>query len=265
MHKLAIHTIGEDLEASAGFSRSEGIGLEVTDFAFPEVLDGDLEARTARVAGAVEAIRPLVSHGPFYDLVVTSPDPAIVEVARRRHRAALEATARIGAGYYVAHTSFTPVIRNPFYRDNWQQRMLDFWLPFADEAGRHGIIICLENIWEPGPETQAGLIAAGGHPHLKASFDNGHTLVFSERKSGEWVKVLGDAMAHCHLHDNSGEVDEHRPVGEGIEDWPQLMAALCEYAPDAVLVAESGDLADNRSSLETIMGLLSATRGGGAG
>ena len=255
MHRLAIHTIGDELEASAAFSRAESLGIEVTDFAFPENLDGDLAGRVARVAGAVDGIGPVISHGPFYDLVVTSPDPAIVEVARCRHRAALEASAEIGAGYYIAHTSFTPVIRNPFYRENWSERMLDFWLPFADEAGRRGMIICLENIWEPEPDTLADLITAGGHPNLKASFDNGHVLVFSERSSAYWVGVLGERIAHSHLHDNSGEVDEHKPVGEGIETWPELLAALRTHAPDAVLVAESGALANNKLSIERIRGL----------
>jgi len=252
MNNLAIHTIGDELEASAAFCRSEGIGIEVTDFAFPANLDGDMVGRIARIARAVEGIKPVICHGPFYDLVVTSLDPAIVEVARLRHRAALAASREVGAGFYIAHTSFTPMIRNPFYSENWPARMLDFWLPMADEAGRHNIVICLENIWEPEPDTQAELIAAGGHPHLRASFDNGHVLVFSPHSSSYWVSVLGEAIAHSHLHDNAGEVDEHKPVGEGIENWPELLEALGTHAPQAILVAESGELVNNKLSLERL-------------
>jgi sugar phosphate isomerase/epimerase len=252
MNDLAIHTIGDELEASAAFCRSEGIGIEVTDFAIPANLDSDMADRIARVARAVEGIEPVICHGPFYDLVGTRHDPAIVEVARRRHRAALAASREVGAGFYIAHTSFTPIIRNPFYSENWPTRMLDFWLPFADEAGRHNIVICLENIWEPEPDIQADLIAAGGHPHLRASFDNGHVLVFSSRSSSYWVGVLGEAIAHSHLHDNAGEVDEHKPVGEGNENWPELLGALRTHAPRAVLVAESGELANNKLSLERL-------------
>ena len=98
MNDLAIHTIGDELEASAAFCRSEGIGIEVTDFAFPANLDGDMVGRIARIARAVEGIKPVICHGPFYDLVVTSLDPAIVEVARLRHRAALAASREVGAG-----------------------------------------------------------------------------------------------------------------------------------------------------------------------
>ncbi len=254
MSVLAIHTIGDELEASTAFARSEGLGIEVTDFALPASLDGDMAERIARVARAVEGIQPLVSHGPFYDLVVTSPDPAIVDVARRRHGAALAASREVGARFYIAHTSFTPVIRNPSYRRDWPKRMLDFWLPLADEAGQHGMVICLENLWEPEPDTLADLIAAGGHPHLRASFDNGHVLVFSPRSSAYWVEAMAGAIVHCHLHDNGGEVDEHKPVGEGIENWRELLGALEKHAPQAVLVAESGELVNNRLSIERLRG-----------
>jgi sugar phosphate isomerase/epimerase len=254
MNRLAINTIGDELEASAAFCRAEGIGIEVTDFAFPEVLDGDISSRIERHVLAVDGLSPLVSHGPFFDLVATSPDPAIVEVAGRRHEAALKASVEIGASFYIAHTNFTPIIRNPSYRDNWAERMLRFWLPLADEAGRHNITICLENLWEPEPDIQAELIARGGHPHLRATFDNGHLLVFTRWSAESWVKTLGEAIAHCHLHDNMGELDEHLPVGQGKENWPALLEVLARHAPRAVLVAESDSLDNNKVSIERLRG-----------
>lgn len=252
MKQLAINTIGHELEASAEFCRAEGIGIEVTDFAFPSVLDGDISSRVDRHIRAVAGVTPLISHGPFFDLVATSPDPAIVEVARRRHRAALDASREIGATLYVAHTNFTPIIRNPAYRDNWAERMLKFWLPLADWAGKHNITICLENLWEPAPDIQADLIARGGHPHLKATFDNGHLLVFTGFTAGSWIETLGEAIAHCHVHDNNGELDEHLPVGGGKENWPELLEALRRHAPQAVLVSECDRLETNRVSIERL-------------
>ena len=114
---------------------------------------------------------------------------------------------------------------------------------------------CLENLWEPTPDVQAELITSAKHPHLRASFDNGHALVFSEVASSSWVETLGDALAHCHLHDNSGEIDEHRPVGEGRESWPEFMEATSKYAPGAILVAESDRLASNKVSIERLRGM----------
>ena len=252
MRRLAINTVGDELEAAAAFCRSEGIGIEVSDFAFPRILDGDLAAVIDRHVKAVAGIAPISMHGPFFELVASSLDPAIVAVARQRHEAALAAAARIGAAYYVANTNFTPLIRESSYRKNWARRMLDFWLPFADKAGRDDIIICLENVWEGGPDIQAELFAAANHPHLQATFDNGHALIFSHLPAKEWIKTLGPVLAHCHLHDNSGQLDEHKPVGEGRENWSELVAALDAYAPQAVAVAESNPLNNNKLSLDRL-------------
>jgi sugar phosphate isomerase/epimerase len=252
MNRLAINTVGDELEASADFCRAKGLGLEVSAFAFPDNLDSDMVALVNRHKMAVGAIPLVLSHGPFLDLVATSLDPAIVNVSRQRHHASLDAAIEIGATMYVAHTNYTPMIRNPSYRKSWAKRMLDFWLPFADTAGDKGITICLENIWEPVPEIQAELVEAGKHPHLRASFDNGHALVFSKVPSSTWVEILGDRLAHCHLHDNSGEQDEHKPIGDGKEDWKLLLPSLAKFSPRAVLVAESDRLDRNRTSIERL-------------
>ena len=183
------------------------VSMEVSAFAFPGILDDDMASLIERHKNAVRGIPTVLSHGPFLDLIVTSPDPSIVEISRQRHQASLDAAIEIGAPIYVAHTNYTPMIRNPSNRNNWTNRMMDFWLPFADKAKDNGVVIYLENLWEPTPNIQADLISSGQHPHLKASLDNGHALVFSDVSAGVWVETLGDALSHCRLHDNSGELE----------------------------------------------------------
>ncbi len=158
MNKLAINTMGDELEDSAAFCRAQSIGIEVTGFYWPPNLDGDMTGLINRHARAVAGISPVVSHGPYLDLIAVSRDPAIVDVTRKRHDTALHASREIGATLYVAHTNYSPIITSASYVRNFIKRMLDFWLPFADEAAKSGIVICLENLWEPGPEIQVELI-----------------------------------------------------------------------------------------------------------
>ena len=47
---------------------------------------------------------------------------------------------------------------------------------------------------------QQQVLEAANHPHLKASFDNGHALLFSHVPAADWIKELGSDLAHCHLH-----------------------------------------------------------------
>ncbi len=258
MNALAINTVGDELEDTAAFCRSQGIGIEVTGFYWPPNLDSDMIGLINRHARAVAGIPPVVSHGPYLDLIAVSRDPAIVEVTRKRHNSALQASREIGATVYVAHTNYSLMINNSSYVKNFTKRMLDFWLPFAEEAAKSGIVICLENLWEPGPEIQAELISQANHPNLKASFDNGHALVYSTKPASYWIETLGENLAHCHLHDNSGTADEHKPVGEGKESWQALLRAAGLFSPQAVLVAESDKLSSNRISLERIRKLSTA-------
>ena len=221
---LAINALEHEIGDAIAFCVEENLGIEVTGFAFSSGLDIGYEERIARNVKALEGIAWVSLHGPFIDLIANSPDPAIVEVSKQRHGLGLDAAKRVGAKIYVAHLNANPLIRNKGYRNNFPKAVANFWLPFADDAGKHGMTIVLENLWEEGPEWQKRVIEEANHPHLKASLDNGHALVFSERPAKEWIEVLGPDLYHCHLHDNDGTYDQHKSIGEGIEDWPSSMA-----------------------------------------
>ncbi len=254
--RLGINALEEELVSVAETCRREGIGIEVTAFAFAKDLDEGLKARIKRHAKAVEGIQPLSSHGPFVDLYVSSSDPEIVRVCRERHTRALEATSAIGASIYIAHLNSLPMIRIPRYLDRFVPATSEFWAPFAREAEKTGMTIALENLWESGPELHRRVMEEVGSPALKASFDNGHALVFSDVPASDWIEVLGEELAHCHLHDNYGDRDEHLVVGQGNEDWPALLGSLVRHAPDAFVVMENDSLEPNLRSLDVARELL---------
>lgn len=250
--RVGISVTEDELEEAAAFCRSEALGLEVTAFADPKNLDEDFDRCLQRHAEAVDGIPFLSLHGPFLDLYCTSPDPKVVELCRRRQRRGLEAARILGADLYVAHLNSIPLIRNERYRDGFASAAAGFWRPLAEDAASEGITIVLENMWEPSPGLQRLVTEAVDHPHLRASFDNGHGLVFSELTAGEWIAELGPQLAHLHLHDNDGEYDHHRAIGDGVEDWPALVRALGEHAPEVTLILESDRLETNRASLERL-------------
>lgn len=250
---LAVNVLEEELDAGVAFCRQEDVGVELTAFAYSERLDKQFQDRVERHAKAVDGLSPIILHGPFFDLNVSSPDPAVVRLCADRHEAALSAAIRLGASIYVAHLNFIPLIRNTTYRERFATAAAEFWLPFADKAGAHEITIVLENLWESGPDVQKSVVGEAGHPHLKASFDNGHALVFSDIRAREWIEVLGEDLAHCHLHDNDGTYDHHWAVGDGMEDWPAYFEAIERCDPHPVLVVESDKLDVNTRSLAKVV------------
>lgn len=248
----AINILVDELEEAAAFCRTEGCGAEITAFAYPAALDSD--SCSASVVRHREALRglPQVSfHGPFLDLYVTSGDPRIVEVCRARHEQALRTALSLSVQVYVAHLNSLPLIRNIGYIDAFAERAAAFWRPLAELAWKGGVTIALENMWERTPEAQKRVVEEVRHPGLKASFDNGHALVFSDVPASKWVTTLGSDLAHCHLHDNDGEYDSHLPIGDGIEDWAALSAALKGLESQPILVLESDKLERNRTSLKS--------------
>lgn len=258
---LGINVLEEELAEAADYCLTEHVGAEVTAFAYPANLEDDgFDARIRRHAETLDGVHPVFFHGPFLDLYATSPDARIAQVARERHERALGAAVALGARIYVAHLNSIPLIRNREYRSRFVAAAVSFWVPLADQAAQSGMTIVLENMWERGPELQKAVAAEANHPHLRTSFDNGHALVFSDRPAGEWIRVLGDDLAHLHLHDNDGTYDEHHPVGEGIEDWPALLQAWRGYAAGAALVLESDRLKSNQQSLAALRTTLEDAR-----
>lgn len=251
--KIAINILSEELHDAAEFCRSQEIGGEVTALAYPETLDSEEDEFAdiiSRHREMLDGVAPLSSHGPFLDLYVTSRDSKIVAICRLRHERALRASIALSARIYVAHLNSVPLIRNETYVSDFVARAADFWAPLAEVAWEDGATIVLENMWEEGPELQRRVVERVAHPGLKASFDNGHALVFSEVPAEGWVGTLGADLVHCHLHDNDGRYDSHLPIGKGIEDWPRLLNALAALDSPPIVVLESDTIAKNRASHE---------------
>jgi sugar phosphate isomerase/epimerase len=246
--KVGINVLSEELEECAKFCQRKSLGVEVTAFADPQNLDERFDALVERHRLLLSDIDILSLHGPFMDLVASSADSAIVEVCARRHHQGLRAAELLDAPLYVAHLNWHPQVKNLDYRGKFITRSVEFWLPLADIAANSGITIVLENMWEPSPSIAVDVLEQAGHEHLRASFDNGHALVFSQVPGQEWVQALTPFLAHCHLHDNDGEFDQHLPIGKGYEDWASLYLALEASRPTIIL--ESDKLAQNAISWE---------------
>ena len=85
---------------------------------------------------------------------------------------------------------------------------------------------------------EAGVLLDTGHAHV-----NGWDIPAV-------VKALGKRLVACHLHDNSGQGDEHLPIGQGSIDWRGYFKAIKKHAPKAVQVLEYCRGFENAADLE---------------
>ena len=73
---------------------------------------------------------------------------------------------------------------------------------------------------------QAGVLLDTGHAHV-----NGWDIPAV-------IKTLGKRLVACHLHDNSGQGDEHLPIGQGSIAWEAYFKAIKKHAPKSIQVLE---------------------------
>lgn len=241
-------------------ARRYSLGVEVGDFADPDLLEDDWRGR-------LEELRPLLNqipgeralHGPRSDLNPGLRDRGLVAFCRERYRKALAVAAEVGAGVVIFHTGYNPLIRAPGFERRWLRRSADFWRELAEEAGRLGLQILLENVWEPHPAVLRDLLEAIRSPTVRACFDVGHANIYSRQPPEEWLSTLGEHVVYLHLHNNDGRLDAHGPLEEGTVDFTRFLPLLALHPfPPRLVLEVSGDevaVADSLFFLRRMLGL----------
>lgn len=111
-----------------------------------------------------------------------------------------------------------------------------------------GVRLAVENLVGPVhvPRFFDTLLAQFPPDELGFCYDSGHALLAGQ---ADLLARYADRLIATHLHDNDGTADQHRLPGQGLCDWPTILAALDR--PDypgtvnlEVRLPEATDLAD---------------------
>lgn len=239
-----------NFDACVTLARQHGLGIEVQTFAYPEALDGDWPTLVRRYRAVLESVPgPVALHGPFMDMASGSLDPLINRVVRERARHALHIAAELGARTIVFHANFIAAMRNLDYRSGWTQRQIEFWGPLVEQAQYDGQVIALENMWEYDPDIIGDVVRGMDRPGLQACLDVGHAYLFSDMGLGAWFDRLRGMIAHIHINNNDGIVDEHRALDDGVLDYQTILPRLQDLPSRPTLALEMEDLGDLTRSL----------------
>lgn len=234
-------------------------GVEVGDFSDPDLLPSWRERWREIRSLLAEIPGEITMHGPRSEMNPGLRDREMVDLCRRRYRLALDIAAEIEAGAVVFHSGFNPLIRAPGFTGRWIRRSADFWRELAQEAGRLGVQILLENVWEPQPEVLGDLVDAVGSPFVRVCFDVGHANAYSRERLQDWFSTLGDRVDYVHLHNNDGRLDSHRPLEEGTIDFAGFLPllAIAPQPPRLVLEISGGrrEVEDSLFYLRRLLGL----------
>ncbi len=162
-------------------------------------------------------------HAPYMDLCPGSPDPKVKEVAKFRFIQVLDLVPIFKASSVVFHTGFD---EKKYYevRNIWLENSLQIWKFIAKELEKFNSRLMLENVFEKRPEDMIYVIRKlNSYENVKLCFDPAHAHVFSILPLKRWAKTLAPFIGELHLHNNSGNWDEHRGINNGLINFEELL------------------------------------------
>ncbi len=192
-------------------------------------------------------------HAPFIDLSLGAIDKLVRQVTVERLKTALDIASLFEAKTLVCHTGFDP---KHYYNseERWQENALESLSTLLMHTKNTPIV--LENVFEHSPKTLRSLLEGFDSELLGFCLDMGHLSAFSNGNPKIWFRELQPWLMQLHLHDNTGDHDDHLPVGHGTLDFPSLFALLHSHKMSPLITLEPHKEEDVIPSLQGLGELL---------
>jgi len=127
----------------------------------------------------------------------------------------------------------------------------------VDYGTEYGITICIENLSE---RTESFGPAFDAIPDLRMTLDIGHAQLLSQQNTSfRFIEDHFSRIEHLHVHDNRGGTsvkdDLHLPLGDGVVDYPAIIASLIKRGYDSTITMEvkPRDMSRTRQAMEDCM------------
>lgn len=188
-------------------------------------------------------------HAPFRRLDIASASRSLAAATEKLCSRSIEVAGEVGAEVVVVHPC---MISSGEWdtlggrdRAALKERELEAFRRLQKKARAAGVRIAVENM----PRHRAARhiswlteLLGGLEPGVVgATVDVGHAQTCGI-PPGMLLRELGTRVIHLHVHDNSGEGDQHRAVGEGSIDWRQVVEALVELDYQGLVADEALNL-----------------------
>lgn len=255
--KIYIATFSEGAEEAA---ERYGFGLELDHLCISENLNEENREKITEEMTKAAAGRSAIVHGPFTELIPCAIDERARNLAMERHMESIEICRELGGKKLILHSGWIPSM----YFPSWQvERSVEYWKKLvakafaapenatktcaapknaakACAAPGEDFTICVENVFEPEPDTLIEIIDGVGDPRLKICLDVGHAnAVKTTGTVEEWIEKMGERIGHFHLHNNDGGSDSHGELTDGALDMERILRLAEKRCPDVTYTIES--------------------------
>lgn len=182
----------------------------------------------------------LVLDGPYIDLNLGSPEPAIRTLARERMLSAMSYAHKAGAESLIVQSTYLPFIGAEFYDRGWIEQSIESWRNVLRSSLPVQIALC--NTFEFYPDTLFEIAAAVDDPRIEIAFDVGHCLVWGRIEPVEWYRKIRANCRYIYLHSNDGKGDQHRSIRTGLfQELEVLQSLKDELRSDSLLILKYFD------------------------
>jgi sugar phosphate isomerase/epimerase len=239
--------------------------LEIQDFVWAELLNGDWKAQADEIKKELEGYQGRLGiHGPFWGLSIANMDPEIRTIVSKRMMQGLDVCAHLGANQMVIHSPYTTwdhnnLDYNPGSRAKIIERVHDTLKDAVKRAEEIGCVMVIENIEDIDPHARVELARSFDSDAVRVSIDTGHANYAYGSTKGHpvdyYVHAAGEMLSHVHLQDTDGHADRHWAPGEGNIQWMEVFRALSRLHSNPRLILELRDKARVRAGADYLIGL----------
>lgn len=221
-----------ELIKSLGF-----LGVEIDSPGAPDIKEANAaqEATGIKIHGVIDSVH--------WRDTLSSPDEKVREKGLRALQQALEDAAAVKADTVLLVPGV--VNKEVTYEQCWERSQAEIKkaLPLAEKLG---VKIAIEVVWNnfiTKVEQLIEYVDSFKSPMIGAYFDCSNMVKYGVPPS-EWVRKLGKRMLKFDFKGFSKAKFEAKeknfwvPIGEGDEDWPQIVKALGEIGYDGWATAE---------------------------
>jgi L-ribulose-5-phosphate 3-epimerase len=250
--------IGEGKTPKEKFELIKSIGFDGVE------MDSPSDLKAADVAKAAKEIG-IVIHGvvnsTHWQIRMSDPDPAVRGKAVENMKNALKDAKAYGAETVLLVPG---AVRNQEHENYEQcfersQACVKECIPLAEELK---IKICIETVWNnfiTKVEQMIEYVDAFKNPIVGAYFDISNMIKFG-MPPAEWIRKLGKRLYKFDFKGYSNKDGFNVRIGEGDENWPEVLKALEEvgYSGWATSEVKGGDrqwLTDVAKRMDQVLGL----------
>jgi len=182
----------------------------------------------------------LILDGPYIDLNLGSPEPAVRSLARRRTLSSMGYARECGAESLIIQSTYLPFIGVESYDRGWIEQSIVSWRDVLQSDVPVDIALC--NTFEFYPEPLIEVADALADSRIEIAFDVGHCLVWGRIEPIEWYRRVRSKCRYIYLHSNDGKGDHHGPIRSGLlQELEVLQSLKGELRSDSVLILKYFD------------------------